>query len=63
MAIEDDKNEAEQPKLFSKVKYKITGRVSDEVSFTKLLLSTILIYKYSSCSKLNDFTPSLMVIH
>lgn len=57
MAIENDKNEAEQPKLFSKVKYKITGRVSDEVSFTKLLLSTILIYKYSSCSKLNDFTP------
>lgn len=43
MAIEDDKNESEQQKLFSKVKYKITGRVSDEVSFRKVLSSTVNI--------------------
>lgn len=47
MAIEDIKNESEQQTLFSKIKYKITGRVSDEVSFRKLLFINLKPYQAS----------------
>lgn len=46
MAIEDEKHGSEQHKLFSKVKYKITGRVTDEVSLRKtfLVLNSIQLF-------------------